>query len=251
MVTVWIYSGDRPSNGAKALASYAGFKRCRTNKFFKAGDKLVNWGCSDWGGLNPMGIPAILNTAKAIKAASNKLLAFQLMEDKVKCVPWTDDLTVAKQWSAEGSTIVARQKLTGHSGDGIIIIEKGEPVHMAPLYTKYIFKDKEFRVHVVAGNVVDTQRKIKDPNQEVKTWKVRSHQNGFIFARNNISSSLDRDTLATSAVAALGLDFGAVDIVEDKHGCFFVLEVNTAPGLEGQTIESYAKAFGAIANANQ
>lgn len=248
MVTVWIYSGDRPSNGAKALALYAkGFKRLRAGKCLKPNDILVNWGVGK--AEVPFAVKT-LNSFFSVSNASNKLTAFKKMAD-VKCVPWTDDLTVAKQWSAEGSTIVARQKLTGHSGDGIIIIEKGEPVHMAPLYTKYIFKEKEFRVHVVAGNVVDTQRKIKDPNQEVKTWKVRSHQNGFIFARNNIEPNVDRDTLATSAVAALGLDFGAVDIVEDKHGCFFVLEVNTAPGLEGQTIESYAKAFGAIANANQ
>jgi glutathione synthase/RimK-type ligase-like ATP-grasp enzyme len=44
---------------------------------------------------------------------------------------------------------------------------------------------------------------------------------------------------------ALGLDFGAVDIIQDDGGNFYVLEVNTAPGLEGQTIKSYAEGFNA------
>jgi D-alanine-D-alanine ligase-like ATP-grasp enzyme len=52
-----------------------------------------------------------------------------------------------------------------------------------------------------------------------------------------------RDQLSVEAVAALGLDFGAVDIIEDKEGNFYVLEINTAPGLEGHTVTSYAKAF--------
>lgn len=36
-----------------------------------------------------------------------------------------------------------------------------------------------------------------------------------------------------------GLDFGAVDIVESREGNAAVLEVNTSPSLEGQTLDSY------------
>ncbi len=133
--------------------------------------------------------------------------------------------------------------MTGHSGDGIIIVEPSNIVPPAPLYTKYVFKVKEWRVHVVNGKVIDTQQKIRDPDKEPVTWKVRSHANGFIFVRGNIGPNISRDELAIAAVSALGLDFGAVDIVEDKAGKLFVLEVNTAPGLEGQTVESYAAAF--------
>jgi glutathione synthase/RimK-type ligase-like ATP-grasp enzyme len=42
----------------------------------------------------------------------------------------------------------------------------------------------------------------------------------------------------------MGLDFGAVDIghrLIDNQ--FFVFEVNTAPGLEGTTLDKYAKAI--------
>ena len=40
------------------------------------------------------------------------------------------------------------------------------------------------------------------------------------------------------------VDFGAVDVVwNQQNGQAYVLEINTAPGLAGQTITSYANAF--------
>lgn len=244
---LWVYSGDRPSNGAKELASEDSFLRLRKGREhrIKVGDIVINWGNTE--PLNLFGVPKILNSCAAIKTASNKLDAFIKMEAQdVRVVDWSDDRVDAQNWIKDGVTIVVRKKLTGHSGDGIVILEKGtytEDVPEAPLYTKYVFKAKEFRVHVVNGKVIDTQQKIKDPDREVISWKVRSHDNGFIFARNGIVPCIDRDNLAIAATSALGLDFGAVDIIHDKKGNYLVLEINTAPGLEGQTVENYAKAF--------
>lgn len=240
----WVYSGNRPSDGAKELASSVGFLRLRDGRFHKVKptDLVINWGVSgDFNGL-PNG--NVLNLPGCVKTASNKLSAFKCFsDDGVSCVDWTDEQTVAQEWSNDERTVVVRNKLTGHSGDGIMIIQKLGEVPAAPLYTRYIFKEREFRVHVVCGKVVDTAKKIKDPDREVKDWKVRSHDNGFIFARNGVVPSGLRDALAISATASLGLDFGAVDIIEDKKGNFYVLEVNTAPGLEGQTTNSYVEAF--------
>jgi glutathione synthase/RimK-type ligase-like ATP-grasp enzyme len=47
-----------------------------------------------------------------------------------------------------------------------------------------------------------------------------------------------------AAVSALGLDFGAVDIIwNEREDKCYVLEVNTAPGLQGSTLENYANAI--------
>lgn len=250
-MTIWIATNGRPSNGAKALAAEAGFKRLITGKGVKPHEIVINWGSSQ-----PLidlhkQYKKLLNAPHAIKLASNKLDFFSYLfgpeapDPFVKTVEWTNDKAVAQSWLDDGKVVVARTKLTGHSGEGIIIVEKekGEQLPDAPLYTKYIFKTKEFRVHVVGDKVVDTQQKIRDPAQEPKTWKVRSHANGFIFARNGIVADPARDQLAVAATKALGLDFGAVDIISDKAGTYYVLEINTAPGLEGQTIQSYAEAF--------
>jgi glutathione synthase/RimK-type ligase-like ATP-grasp enzyme len=243
---LWVYSGDRPSNGAKELATHPGFLRLRTNRFHKVKPKdfIINWGCSS----HPVfPVANYVQHAAAISFATNKLAAFMcLSSGDVQTVEWTGKKSVALEWLASGATVVCRKKLTGHSGDGIIIVEKNTaPENMpdAPLYTKYVYKVKEFRVHVCNDKVIDTQQKIKDPEREVENWKVRSHANGFIFARNNIVPSVARDELARAAISALGLDFGAVDIIEDKNGLLYVLEINTAPGLEGQTIKSYAEAL--------
>lgn len=257
MKTIWIATNGRPSNGAKALSSQPGFRRLRTGKGVKAGDVIVNWGSSQPYDFDNK---LIINPPAAVKFASNKLDFFSYLfgpESEnpidgvfVKTPDWTTDKLQARLWQKEGGhTIVARQKLTGHSGEGIIIVEPGELVPDAPLYTKYIFKEKEYRVHVCNGAVIDTQRKIKDPSREVVTWKVRSHQNGFIYARNGLEPDLARDNLAVATCKSIGLHFGAVDIIQDKKGTYYVLEVNTAPGLEGQTVEQYAKAFrGAVGN---
>lgn len=239
-MTVWITSGNRPSSSRVALQRAAGFRKARFEAV-QRGDWLINWGCSN---LPVTGDCRHLQAPLAVHYSSNKLKAFELMTDRdVNCVPWTSSLNEAQAWSDDDKTVVARTTLTGHSGNGIIIYERGSEIEDAPLYTKYIFKEREYRVHVVKDQVIDTQRKIRDPDRTVIDWKVRSHANGFIFARNNITDSDRRNSLAVAAVRALELDFGAVDIVEDKHGELFVLEVNTAPGLEGQTVDRYARAL--------
>lgn len=247
---IWIYTDGRPSSAAFKLAKQAGFKRCKVGKVLKAQDIFVNWGAKDI----HVGVfhhQKILNCPENVMKAANKLTAFEYMaEGGVQTVPWCRPANklILDDWVAKGHIIVGRTSLTGHSGHGIIIMEKGSPIQPALLYTQYIFKEREFRVHVIGGEVIDTQQKIRDPHKEVFSWKIRSHENGFIFARNNISQSEKRDILAVAACNALGLDFGAVDIVEDKKGAFYVLEVNTAPGLEGQTITKYAEAFRKFAN---
>lgn len=240
-MTIWIATGGRPSNGALALATLHGFKRSRSGKFIKYNDLVVNWGSGNLSFINQNNAK-VLNKPQNVLLATNKLSSFNHLKD-VKTVVWTTKQDEAQKWADDGNVVVCRTKLTGHSGDGILIVEKHQPVPAAPLYTKYVFKEKEFRVHVANGKVIDVQQKIRDPDREPTNWKVRSHDNGFIYARNSVSPDDNRDQLAVAAVAALGLDFGAVDLIVDKHGVYYFLEANTAPGLEGQTVEAYQKAF--------
>lgn len=246
MNRLWVYSG-RPSESAYLLAHTEGFKRMVKGKFVKPDDTIVNWG-------NGNSVPAtatkkIFNQPAAICLAVNKLLTFQVLSGAGVQVPlWTANPAVAKEWQAKERTIVARKVLTGHEGAGIVIIEPGADLVQAPLYTQYIFKVKEFRVHATRLKAFGTHQKIRDPDREPTSWKVRSWKNGFIFQRNNIKVNAARDALAVAAINALGLDFGAVDIIEDKNGNFYVLEVNTAPGIEGVSVPMYSNALKELAN---
>ena len=99
--------------------------------------------------------------------------------------------------------------------------------------------------------VIFTQRKVKDPEiDEPKTWKVRSHDNGFIFQHkspdgsNGLVVPEDVHRQALLAFEAWGGDFGGVDVMVDRQGETFVLEINSAPSLTSPyRQECFAKAF--------
>lgn len=252
-MSIWVYTGGRLSESAFVLSSCAGFKRMTAGKGVKKGHTIVNWGVGDDSKFPELEVEYnLLNCPDAVLRAVNKRTAFGVWAGHhVSTVPWTANKAMAQEWLDDNNTVVARKILTGHEGDGIVIVEKGQPLIDAPLYSKYIYKVREFRVHATRDKAFASHMKIKDPKlvEPPKTWKVRSYANGFIFQRNNVPASAVRDALAVQAVAALGLDFGAVDIIEDKYGKFYVLEVNTAPGIEGQTTPAYATAIKELVHA--
>lgn len=239
------------SESAKLIAEGLGIKRLKKegSKFKGAPNKLViNWGNSS--------IPAeiakcrVLNDPVAVSKASNKLSFFKTMAEHGVRVPrFTEALLEVHQLLEEGKTVVARTILNGHSGAGIVLIDNAEDIVEAPLYVEYIPKKQEYRVHVCNGEVVDVQRKArrKDVEDDQVNWKIRNHANGFIFARGaDVLGDVPDDVEAQGKIAVLacGLDFGAADVVyNDKQKKAYVLEVNTAPGVTGETLEGYVKRF--------
>jgi glutathione synthase/RimK-type ligase-like ATP-grasp enzyme len=94
------------------------------------------------------------------------------------------------------------------------------------------------------GQVIDYQEKLKKRGFEERDAWIRNHDKGYVFARDGITVPEVVRQLAVKAVGTLGLDFGAVDIgYREKEQLGYVFEVNTAPGLEGHTIESYVNGF--------
>ena len=180
--------------------------------------------------------------------ANNKLSCLQtLTEDGLPTVPWTADNTLALQWfTDQQKTLVARTLLTSHSGKGIIICDpKERGLVYAPLYTQYIKKTYECRVHVFNGQVIDAQikRKVADYEGERNT-AVRNIHTGWVYCREDFVLAVPAANLAVAAVAAVGLNFGAVDLIYNQHyNQFYILEINTAPGLEGTTLINYKEAI--------
>jgi glutathione synthase/RimK-type ligase-like ATP-grasp enzyme len=209
--------------------------------------KVINWGHSAH--QPEVAKCQLLNQFVAVGLAANKLTAFRLLEQAGVSIPrFTDNPGVATDWLQKGFTVVERHKLTGHSGEGIRIVTDPHEMQRAPLYVAYIPKTQEYRAHVVGGKVIDIQRKARQKAvaDEDVNWKVRNLANGFIYARDFDEEDLPADLRdeALLAVKALGLDFGAVDLIfNKKHRKSYVLEVNTAPGLQGQTLDAYVKAF--------
>lgn len=234
------------SASAKALADALGIRRLRQEgpQINLRGDILINWGCST---ITRQILNArVLNAPEAIQRSVNKLTAFQHMEEGDVEVPdHTTDIEDARSWINDGKKVVCRTKLSSYGGDGIVIAETSEQLVAAPLYVKYIPKDQEYRVHVMNGRAFFAQRKARKtdvPDDQVN-WQVRNLAGGFIYANQNVEISDAVRDQSVAAVRALGLDFGAVDVVVTQRGRVYVLEVNTACGLAGTTLDKYVEAF--------
>lgn len=245
-----IYPYKMGSASARALANALGAPRVRPTDSYSPRENhlIINWGNSKWP--NWLGVPVrFLNRCDRVAIASNKLRTFQsLAAHKIPAPEWTRDVDVAVEWLSD-NTVVERHRLSGHSGEGIVL--RRDKLAQAPLYVKYKKKRKEFRVHVCrarASNhleVLDVQEKRRDRsyNGERNDY-VRTHRTGWVYCRSQILEPTDLRPVSIAAVGALGLDFGAVDVIwnelDDK--CY-VLEVNTAPGLAGTTLDKYVAAL--------
>lgn len=103
---------------------------------------------------------------------------------------------------------------------------------------------KEFRVHSFQGKSIRAGIKSKreDFHGTLSPW-VRSWDGGWRIKYDGVSSKKKHRELAHKAVAALGLQFGAVDIGQKADGSLVVLEVNRAPGISDGTTAAYAAAI--------
>ena len=176
------------------------------------------------------------------------LFRSRFMEEEVACPEWTTSRAVAEEWISKGSIVVCRTLLQGHSGRGIVLAQSGGTLMVpAPLYVRYKKKRSEYRIHVFRGAVIDVaekRRMRRERRPESYDGYIRNHANGWIFARDGVTLPADAGPLAVRACMALGLDFGACDIIYNEHdNKSYCLEVNTAPGLEGTTLERYTQAI--------
>lgn len=234
------------SGGAKALAERLGVLRATKRQVEKHGDfdLIINWGRNERRFKGEY-----INNPEAVSKATSKLASAKCFRDhSISQPPFTTNRGVAEAWRERGSTVISRTLLRANSGRGIIIRnpEDTRGLPQAPLYTKYIKKTEEYRVHVFGGHVIDVQMKRKReevPNEEVN-YQIRNAHNGWVYCRNNVTlPDCVRDN-AVRAVDALGLDMGAVDVgFNAKREKCRVYEVNTAPGLEGTTLDSYYNAL--------
>lgn len=233
-------------------------------------DVIINWGNSHEPNWSMDINRTFLNTPHAVGLAANKLNTFRrLTERNVPTIPWTTDPSVAREWMQ----VYVRHELNSHSGAGIEIVELEHDIERvalvdelrrngyndfadqvmaevaenrmevpdAELYTKSINNHGEYRVHVFNGEIIDYRKKSRhyddEPTEEQKA--IRTLGNGWVYRANHLERLERIEQLAIQAIDALDLDFGAVDIIKDAEGNVFVLEVNTAVGMDDHTLSNY------------
>jgi hypothetical protein len=166
-------------------------------------------------------------------------------DNNVSCPLFTTNAGDLASWDV--TTVFARTLVNSTGGKGIVEFERqGGMVPRAPLYTAYVPKKAEFRVHVFNQKVIDVQQKKKRSgfNADERNTRVRNLANGYVYTREGVVSPTGMHDLAIAAVAALGYQYGAVDIIyNERQDKCFVLEVNSRPGIMGTTLQKYVNAI--------
>jgi hypothetical protein len=233
------------SSSAKQLAYLLDAKlllpEARSRYKPRESDVVINWGNTR------EARRATLNGCPdALQTACNKLVFFQQFEGR----DWLPSFwTCPEEIPDEGFPVVARTVLTGHSGVGIVLCNTRDDLVPAPLYVKYVPKKDEYRVHL--GKLPDgtvtaiaVQQKKRKLDCDQPNWKVRNHANGFVYAREGVDPPAGVLHASHDCMVRSGLDFAACDVIwNESRQQAYVLELNSAPGLEGQTLDDYVNYF--------
>lgn len=226
---------------APRLAAYMGIEASEDMREGTRTDFLIRYGTGRAVRLRPA--ERTLNSRSGLANYNNRLEQLQLLKaGGVPVPPFVTTATAAREFNAP---ILARDFPEGRQptqGRGITVYQRGQRLGRHDLYMQLLRKERQFRVHVVNGAV--RVREVMPTREELRQEAVWNLGNDFTY-RIPAPPILPRVIpTAVQAVAALSLDFGAVDIMAVGAEIVWVLEVNTAPGLADPTLEWYARHLG-------
>lgn len=190
----------------------------------------IRWGCTD-------NVPGrqVVNTAKAIHQVNNKLKFRMILDDAELCpATYVDYTKISAEDANEG--IITRP---AHHAQGrhfyytrdlksLKEIIDSKFKNKSYYCSHFIDKVAEFRVFIGQGRVLCVSKKTPN-NPDAIAWNVAL---GGRF--DNVKWSewpLKGVKTAVEAFNLSDLDFGGVDIMVDKDGNWYVLEINSAPSL--------------------
>ncbi len=188
-----------------------------------------------------IGIP-VVNNLDSIRISKNKFFTLQILT--AAGIPAPDTLFVNSEegfWEAVkrlgGTPLVAKQ-VSGRQGTGVILFDS---INSAALSIKdYLDRRsglliqrfippagrKDIRALVIGGEVAGAME-LKPREGD---FRANFHLSGESYPKD-LPSELAR--IAVKAVSAVGLDIGGVDLLLDKKGRAYVIEVNYSPGFKG------------------
>ena len=252
MNRVLIKGTSLASVGRRELSRAMGLPQIRRTRSIyvpRESDILINWGNSKEHYYN---IPQWINHPSAVQLACDKIATYiALAREGIPTVDYTMDRSRAAEWLKEDERVMHRALTRGSGGRGITMHTSADTFPDGGFFCRMFGDDsnKEYRVHVVGGEIIDATQKRRRSRKNGYEGNfdstIRSASNGWVFCREDINCPESAYCAAIAAVRALALDFGAVDIGVSGAGVC-VYEVNTAPGIEGSTIGRYHVALDAV-----
>ena len=206
----------------------------------RIGTTVTDVGCAVVNQFEVMQVP-VVNTARAIQRARDKLLSLQLLTranvdlPRTAVIRTTDDLDEALD--QVGGVPCVLKLLKGTQGIGVMLAESRaglESILQAfwsldhiVLVQEFIAesKGKDVRAFVVGDQVVGAMRR----EARIGDFRSNIHRGGTGKAIK-LSKEIEAQVLA--ATRALGLQVAGVDYLESKEGPK-IIEVNASPGFQG------------------
>jgi len=180
----------------------------------------------------------------------DKLTQYQWFQaNEIPALEFSTSVAEVTAWVCDGHTAFGRKYLNASCGKGIVVIEKDEDggyeIPGCPVYTKYKKKKREFRVHVFKDQVVAvTEKKRRKEFNGTRDTKIRNLANGYVFVQQVENEPEGLRELALRAAQVSSSDFRGVDVgynqLKDE---LFVIEVNSAPGIQGTNLTKYMEAI--------
>jgi hypothetical protein len=145
--------------------------------------------------------------------------------------------------------VLIRTTLSGYGGEGIIVCKNEQEFRHNwqnnYWWTPYVTTEFELRLHVASGKVLKVFKKVREEGLEDEEYPIRNNSRGYHFSlreENNYPKATEIVERLHPLLEQKGGVFYAVDAGWDKiNQKYFVYELNSAPGLNDNTAQSYAE----------
>jgi hypothetical protein len=234
--TFLLYHGASHVTGNR-LGDYLGIPHGRecTDRY----DYLIRWGSRSSVSFRPR--ETVINSQSAIRENTDKLNSLDVLRNSG--IP-TPEYVQDRDRIRDTFGYPALGRAENHTrGEDINLILQWRDAYLTSdndYFVEYIPTDLEYRMHVVNGEVVKVHEKRLRSEADNHPF-IRNSETGWVFVEPR--DEPPAESLAVDAVGALGLDFGAVDVIRSETGEEYVLEVNTAPSLDEANLERYGDAL--------
>jgi tetrahydromethanopterin:alpha-L-glutamate ligase len=192
--------------------------------------------------LTALGVP-VVNDARAIERCVDKSMTTFLLHQAGIPTPPTfasEDERQAESWRKKWHDEHVAKPLFGSQGRGLVRLRAGDPLPPSENYAgvrylqRFLGRDSEwrdFRVMVIGGEPVSAMLRYG------QSWITNVHRGARC---EKVAAAGPVAELATAAADALGASYAGVDLIEDRGGALFVLEVNSMPAWKGlQSVSSF------------
>lgn len=195
-------------------------------------DYLIRWGSST--GVRYIPNEDTINYKSKVSQNTNKYRAMQIMDEEgVPVPPFSRDPHDLEY------PMLGRSRNHSQGTDiNLILQQRDIDLTSNYFYVQYTPTELEYRVHVFQGEVFKVHEK-RLRNEADNHPYIRNSGTGWVFL--NPRARPPEDWVSIEAVDALGLDFGAVDVIRGEDGTEYVLEVNTGPSCDPANLERYGE----------